>query len=310
MQLFVQRAHAANPGLILETADLWHIARICRLVEGMPLGIELAASWVDMLSLPEIAREIERSLDILATELRDVPASQRSIQAVFERSWNLLSEPQQMAFQKLAVFQGGFTRQAAEVITGVNLRTLHSLVSKSLLRHDPETGRYAQHELLRHYAAGELVRSGGSEAIRQAHAAYFADFMAEHWLRMRGSDQQEALLEVEANIDNARAAWHYWVEQRAVDQICKFFDAFWIIYDIKGWYPAGVELFQQGIAAMQAIGTPEAEAGLGWLMAVQGLYQVVQEKDSQIAILENQVLELTELLKSNDSCKIQFLKRI
>jgi predicted ATPase/DNA-binding CsgD family transcriptional regulator len=275
VQLFVQRAHAADPGLILESTDLGHIARICRLVEGMPLGIELAASWVDTLTLVEIGCEIEHSLDILTSELRDIPTSQRSIRAVFDRSWNLLSDQQQRAFQKLAVFQGGFTREAAEAITGVNLLTLHSLVSKSLLRHDPQMGRYTQHELLRHYAAEELASSGESDSIRQAHATYFADFMADHWLRMRGSDQQDALLEIETNIDNARAAWHYWIEQHAVDQIFKFLNAFWIIYDIKGWYPAGVELFQQGIPVMQAVATPEANAGLGWLMAVQGLYQVV-----------------------------------
>ena len=275
VHLFVQRAHAANPGLILESTDLRHIARICRLVEGMPLGIELAASWVDTLTPAEICREIEHSLDILASELRDVPTSQHSIQAVFERSWNLLSAQQQVAFQKLAVFQGGFTREAAEAITGVNLLTLHSLVSKSLLRHDPQTGRYTQHELLRHYAAEELDHSGESAAIRQAHAAYFADLMADNWQRMCGREQREALSEVEADIDNARAAWHYWIEQQAVSQIYKFLNAFWIIYDIKGWYPAGVELFQQGIVVMQAIATPEAKAGLGWLMAVQGLYQVV-----------------------------------
>ena len=275
VQLFVQRAHAANPGLILDTVDLRHIAHICRLVEGMPLGIELAASWGDILTPAEIGEEIEHSLDILATELRDVPATQHSIRAVFERSWNLLNTQQQMAFQKLAVFQRGFTREAAEAITGVNLHTLHSLVSKSLLHHDPQSGRYEQHELLRHYAAEELVYSGESDAIRQAHAVYFGDFMHESWPRMCGSGQNEALMAVEADIDNARAAWHYWIEQGGVDQICKFFNTLWVIYDLRGWYPAGVELFQKGITVMERLSASEAKAGLGWLMAVQGLYQVV-----------------------------------
>lgn len=275
VQLFVQRAHNVYPGLLLDSADLQHIAHICQLVEGMPLGIELAASWVDTLSLAEIDCEVEHSRDILASELRDVPASQHSIRAVFERSWNLLDDQQQIALQKLAVFQGGFTREAAEAIADVNLPTLQGLVSKSLLRHDPQLGRYTQHELLRHYAAEELSDSGQSASIRQAHALYFADFMADHWLRMRGSDQREALLDVEADIDNARAAWHYWIEQQTIEQVLKFLNAFWIIYDIKGWYPAGVELFQQGIAVMEGKATPESRAGLGWLMAVQGLYQVV-----------------------------------
>jgi hypothetical protein len=187
----------------------------------------------------------------------------------------LLISQQQTAFQMLSVFHGGFTREAAEAITGVNLLALHSLVSKSLLRHDPQTGRYEQHELLRHYAAEEMAYSGEAPALQEAHAAYFADMMADSWQRMCGSEQDKALLLVEADIDNARVAWHYWIEQGAVDQIYKFLNAFWVIYDIKGWYPAGVELFQRGINVVQAITTPEAEAGLGWLMAVQGLYQVV-----------------------------------
>lgn len=275
LQLFVQRAHAANPGLILDSSDLQDIAHICRLVEGMPLGIELAASWVDMLLPSEIAHEIEHSLDILSAELQDVAASQRSIRAVFERSWNLLTAPQQQAFQKLSVFRGGFTREAAEVVMGVNLHSLHVLVSKSLLRYDPETGRYEQHELLRHYAAVELEDSGESAAMRQAHAGYFADFMAASWIRMCGSEQSEALREADADIENARAAWQYWIEQSNVQELSKFFNAFWIIYDIKGWYPAGVALFQQGIDALEKISCPDAEAGRGWLLAAQGLYKVV-----------------------------------
>ena len=275
VQLFVQRAHAVDPGLILETTDLQHIARICRLVEGMPLGIELAASWVDSLTLAEIAQEIEQSLDILTTELRDVPASQHSIRAVFERSWNLLSDQQQHAYQKLAVFQHGFTREAAEAITGVNLLTLHSLLRKSLLRYDPQISRYELHELLHHYAVEELVFSGEADAIKQAHAIYFADFMAENWRRMCGSEQREGLAQVEADIDNARTAWHYWIDKGNVEQIIKFFNSFWVVYDIRGWYPAGVELFQQAITMMQSLNTPQAETGLGWLLAVQGLYRVV-----------------------------------
>ena len=275
VQLFVQRAQAVHPGLQVEADDLRQIARICRLVEGMPLGIELAASWVDTLKPAEIADEIEHSLDILASELRDVPASQHSIRAVFERSWNLLSSRQQVAFQNLAVFQGGFTRKSAQAITGVDLHTLHSLVSKSLLRHDPQTGRFEQHEVLRHYAAEELAYSGEADVVQQAHARYFADFMENNWVRMCGAEQKVALQETEADIDNARVAWEYWVVQEDIEQICKFINTFWLIYDIRGAYPAGIELFQHGIDAVARRTTTETEVALGWLLAVQGLYQVV-----------------------------------
>jgi len=275
VQLFVQRANAISPNLRLETPDFQQIAYICQLVEGVPLGIELAASWVDVLAPQEIGHEIESSLDILATDLRDVPTSQHSIRAVFERSWGLLTDEQKLAFQNLAVFQRSFTREAARAIADVNLHTLQSLINKSLLRYDPLTSRYEQHELLRHYAAEELTFSGNKNEVEQAHAIYFADFMEASWQRMCGKEQKETLLAVEADIDNARRAWNFWIEAGEAEQIIKFFNAFWIIYDIKGWYPAGVELYQQGIDMMRTMDTPQAKAGLGWLSVVQGLYRVV-----------------------------------
>ena len=123
----------------------------------MPLGIELAATWVDMLSPEEIADEIERSLDILEVELRDLPNTQSSMRASFARSWDILNASQKAAFRRLSVFRAGFTRQSANAVAGVGLRTLQALVSKSLLRYDPTTGRFEIHELLRQYAEEQFM---------------------------------------------------------------------------------------------------------------------------------------------------------
>lgn len=275
VELFAQRAHSVNQDLKLTAEDWRHIAKICRLVEGLPLGIELAATWVDVLSPREIANEIEQSLDILETELRGTLHSQNSMRAAFDRSWNLLSDIQQTAFRRLSVFPDGFTRHAAETVTGVNLRTLHSLANKSLLRYDPNTHRYEIHELLRQYAAEQLERSGESDIITEASATYFADFMAERWQQMKGRQQKTALLEVEADIENTRAAWMYWIHQRNVARLTQFFHSFWVIYDIRGWYPAGIELFERAAEMLRTVATEEAEAALGWLLAAQGLYNVV-----------------------------------
>lgn len=274
VELFIERAQSISPYHDWKQYDFRHIVRICRLVEGIPLGIELAATWVDMLSPQEIADEIEHNIDILEAERQDVPPSQRSMRAAFDRSWNLLDEAQRAAFRRLSVFRDGFTREAVQVITGVELRTLQSLVNKSLLRRDPQTRRYDIHELLRYYAKEQLELSGEAEMLEQTHAVYFADFMAERWAYMKDHRQKTALQEIEADIENVREAWRYWIKAGDVAQLMKFLNSFWIVYDIRGWYPAGIELFEQAVQIMRAASTPEAEACLGWLLAAQGMYSV------------------------------------
>lgn len=273
-ELFAQRALAAVPSLKLEADDLEHVAHICRLVEGMPLGIELAATWTDVLSPKEIASEIETSLDILEAELRGLPDTQTSMRASFARSWNLLDESQKTAFRRLAVFRAGFTRHSASAVTGVGLRTLQALVAKSLLRYDPSTGRYEIHELLRQYAAEQLIGSGDAKSTYEAHGRYFADFMTEHWLQLKGHHQKIALLEIENDLENIRAAWDYWIKVGNIAELRKFLHSFWVVYDIRGWYPAGIKLFERAVELVRGVATEEAQSVLGWILSVQGLYSL------------------------------------
>src|SRR5207248_1748334 len=148
--------------------------------------IELAAAWVRMLSCAEIAQEIERNLDFLASSARNIPARHRSLRAAFEHSWHLLLPAEQRVLSKLSVFQGGFLREAAEQIAGASLTLLGSLMAKSLLRR-PATGRYDLHELVRQYAAAHLDVAGlesdgladqlaaqsATFSTQQAHATYY-----------------------------------------------------------------------------------------------------------------------------------------
>src|SRR5664279_3917696 len=148
------------------------VIRICQLVEGMPLGIELASAWVRVLSCDEIAREIERSLDILTTSTRNVSLRHRNMRAAFAPTWERLSEVERDVFMKLSVFRGGFTRQAADRVAGASLQTLSSLADKSLLRMDANE-RYDLQGLLRQYGEERLIQSGNVESTRAAHGAYY-----------------------------------------------------------------------------------------------------------------------------------------
>src|SRR6185369_13037240 len=118
VKLFLQCAQRIRADFTLQAHDLDFLARICRLTAGMPLGIELAAGWVDVLSLEQIAAEIQKGIDILETEMRDVPERQRSIRATFNQTWERLTQDEQAVFMRLSIFRGGFTFKAAERITG------------------------------------------------------------------------------------------------------------------------------------------------------------------------------------------------
>ncbi len=136
LQLFQSAASRANPGFSLSAAcgPVVKTAQICDLVQGLPLAIELAAAWTEMLSPDEILVEIQHNLDFLEQHLHGLPERQRSLRAVFEASWNLLTPQEQQVFQALSVFQGSFTRQAAQQVSGASLPDLARLVGKSLLQ--------------------------------------------------------------------------------------------------------------------------------------------------------------------------------
>ncbi|NIP84114.1 MAG: AAA family ATPase, partial [Planctomycetales bacterium] len=212
VRLFLQSACQAQPAFEVTTNSLADVARICRLVQGMPLGILLAAAWVRMLTPAEIADqisgEIGQSLDFLEADLRDVPQRQRSMRAVFDHSYRLLTQREREVFQGLSVFRGGFTHQAAQYVTDASLRELRSLVDKSLLQRDPG-GRYGIHELLRQYAAEKLLGEGPAEeeAARDRHCTYYAGFLRQREAHLIGRNQKQALAEVGAEIENVRAGW-------------------------------------------------------------------------------------------------------
>lgn len=204
VQLFEQRARQAQATFNL-AAEYPAVVRICKLVEGMPLGLELAASWINLMSCREIALEIEQNLDFLTTSLRNVLERHRSLRAVFEHSWQLLSDEEKEVFKKLSVFRGGFTLSAAESITGAILHTLMALVNKSLIQPD-YTGRYHIHELLRQFGAEKLAEAGETGATRDRHLTFFLKLAEEAEPHLLGSDQTTWLNRLELEHDNLRAA--------------------------------------------------------------------------------------------------------
>jgi predicted ATPase len=207
VELFLQSARRAYPAFEPTGNDLAHIAIIGRVVGGIPLAILLAASWVEVLRPEEILREIRANLDFLERDQRRGDDRHRSMRVVFDAAWERLGAEEREPFARMSVFRGGFTREAAQAITGASLRTLAALVRHCLLQRDPATGRYDVHELVRQYAELRLLDSGGKEEAEARHANWYGDLVQRLESRLGGADKHRARAELDTELDNVRAAW-------------------------------------------------------------------------------------------------------
>jgi predicted ATPase/DNA-binding CsgD family transcriptional regulator len=273
VSLFVQSAGKVRPGYDPSLDDLRQISEICQIVGGMPLAIELAAAWLYILNVDEVVEELKTGFDILVTEVRDTPERHRSIHTVFEHSWSMLDPADQEIFMRLSVFRGGYTRDTAQQVAGASLQQLAGLVNKSFLSHNLESGRLIAHELLRQYAQERLGETPqASISAHEAHAAYYAAFMEKKWGDLKSGQQMLALNEIEADIENVRAAWRYYLNQRNAPQMKMFIHSFREVYWIRGWNHAGMDLFAEAVSALRGEEDKESVTLHALAMTYQGYF--------------------------------------
>jgi len=335
VELFLQSARRVQPDFELTAHNLPHVSRICRLVQGMPLSILLAAAWVQVLTPAEIAAEIDRSLDFLEINLRDVPERQRSLRAVFDHSWDLLSEREREVLQQMSVFRGCFTRGAAEEVARASLRELMALVDKSLLHYTPTSstefipsrveglrtgpspdpsaadvpsalraglrtgGRYEVHELLRQYAAEKLDAAPAvSEAARDRHSAYYAAFLQQWEADLRGARQRTALAEIGMEGENARAAWDWATVRGQVELLAQAVDGLCYFYKYRGRYQEGEVACRMAAERLAATTSHEGLRVLAKALAWQASFNTdLDERESAGHLLRQSlaVLDRPEL---------------
>ncbi len=297
IKLFVQAARQQKPEFRLEPAEADDVIRICRLVHGVPLGILLAGSWAANLSPREIAEEISESLDFLAAELRDLPERQRSMRAVFDHSWELLTEPEQNALAAISTFRGGFTRDAAQAVAGTSLRVLATLINKSLLSREPGSGRYRLHELLRQYAEEKLQRSPAREqAVLDAHSAYFAAYLDAREASLKSPNPAEALLEIETELDNVRAAWSRMLEKSELDAIERALSSLHFFYTRRAALAEGEDAFTALAASLESAheSSPRRTRLLGCALSRRATFLRLQGRYAQAASLLERALSLLD----------------
>ncbi len=273
VQLFVSRAQQRDPFFTLNKENKTAVYKICHLIEGLPLAIELAAASLSQFTAPQIAHEIQTNLDFLATPIRDVPARHRSLHAIFAYSWALLSQQEQHIYAQLAIFRGGFTLAAAKAITNASTTTIHTLMAKSLLRQRTH-GKYETHEILRQYAAAELTKLPTVEtAVKNKHSHHYTQFLADRNQKFSGDTLIPTLNQIESEQANIRIAWQHATASKDTQAIQSSLESLALFFYIRGFAQEGKKQFS--ITIDQLLSTPTSDKTntiITYLIAWQALF--------------------------------------
>jgi predicted ATPase/transcriptional regulator with XRE-family HTH domain len=293
--LFIQSARQAQASYRLENDDIHSVVRICRLVEGLPLGIELAAAWMRTLSSREIALELERSLDFLSVARRGLLERHRSLKVVFDHSWKLLNPEEQRTLQQLSVFRGGFSLSAAKQVAGTSLSLLNSLISKSLARR-MGNGRYDLHEVVRQFAYSRLKQDAEHRATLSRFCDVYLALLRDRETSLRSTAQPDTIRELTGEIDNIRVAWAMALQLEEYNLLEQAMGCFGLLSNIAGWLQEGIDQIEPVVQALRTQAKQANQLLLGKALAQQGLLSFRQGRyDLSLNYLEDSIAVLRPL---------------
>jgi non-specific serine/threonine protein kinase len=270
VQLVVERAAAVQPRFGLTERNASAIAQICRRLDGIPLALELAAARVQALTPDQIAARLDQRFRLLTGGSRAALPRHQTLRATLDWSYELLSEPERLLLNRLAVFAGGWGLEAAEAVCSDEsvpsedvLELLTRLVSKSLVladEADDGTERYRMLETVRQYARERLLAAGEAEALHQRHAVYFLEFMAPlepDRLYPNGTVYltAEQLDRLQREHDNTRVALRWWIESADAERATRQAGLLFQIWFTRGYVTEGHEWLLEILALPSAIGS-------------------------------------------------------
>ncbi|MBN9389582.1 MAG: diguanylate cyclase [Chloroflexi bacterium] len=265
VRLFIQKVRQPLAETNQPELDRYWLLKLCRLVEGIPLGLELAATWLRSFSLPQIVKELEQNSGFTAFPENEagtgeglyakLPERHQRLEAVIDWFWARLSRAEQRLVEGLSVFRGGFRIEAAREVVGASPFFLDSLIAKSFLSVSPQ-GRYEMHELLRQYSGAKLAKAIREESrARLRYARYYAGL-----LQKRESDlengQPDVLEEVSADLENVRNAWQWLVNNSRLELISRCVRGMSFFYQYKGFFGEGEETLTTALTRLRTLHTP------------------------------------------------------
>ncbi|MGI5206024.1 BTAD domain-containing putative transcriptional regulator [Spirillospora sp. CA-108201] len=258
VRLFVVRASAASPGFVLDAGTAPWVAAICRRLDGVPLALELAATRVRALGVRELAERLDDRFRVLAGGRHGGPARQRTLRAVIDWSWELLTGPERIALRRLAVHAGGCTLDAAEAVCGTGVDVLARLVDRSLVVRTEE-GRYRLLETVAAYALERLREAGEEDEFRRRHVLHYTGLAEEASERLRGPEQGHWLKLLDVEAVNLRAALANGAGFRLVNALA------WYWY-LRGRFGEARRAFAEAVSAHPQASPARTEAAT-WLTA-------------------------------------------
>jgi predicted ATPase/DNA-binding SARP family transcriptional activator len=245
LRLFAARARAVDPAFELDEAGAPDVARVCGRLDGLPLAIELAAARSKLLAPAEILERLEREPHLLGSGPRDAPARQRTLAATIRWSYDLLSPEERLAFERLGVFAGGCTLEAAERVCDVTLENLGTLVDNNLLRR--RGSRFTMLETVRQFAV-ERFEEAGSAELRRRHAEWLTEIAeAAQGANLGGEDPVPWLDRLEAEHDNVRAALA-WSLDEAPELALRLASALRVYWEVRGHFAEGARWLDEALA--------------------------------------------------------------
>ena len=264
-RLFFDRARERGARPALDEAERRGLIRICRLAEGLPLVIELAAAWAGHFTCAEIAAEMAANLDFLSAESAarvDLPARQRSPRAAFDYAWGLLSADEQCVLAQLAVLRGAFSREAALTVAEARMVDLVSLVNKSLLR-QTSPGWYTLHSLVCQFARERLQQMPAAEdAASERQAVYYLRFVAGRERAWHSATPQQARADIRPVLENVRVAWQWATQNQVWPLLDDALISMMGYYISEGLLNGAIELLGQLAAHLHPSATGSIEARL------------------------------------------------
>lgn len=252
VRLFLLRTRRGRGADLASGDDMASVVRICRAVAGVPLGLELAATWTRALALTDLADELDGSLELLELGADDLPARHRGLRAAFDHSWALLGERERRALRRLAVFRGGFSRQAASAVAEVSVPVLARLVDASLLSLD-DHGRYRRHPFLLAFTEEKLSEDPDEEAdVRARHGRYVLDLVARLLPEVVGGpDTRAAFDTLEREEADIVAAWEWALEAGEWDRLLHPMPTFAAYDEYRGRFHFGHDLAARIVARVE-----------------------------------------------------------
>jgi predicted ATPase len=280
VRLFVDRAQAVRPDFTLTDELTPVVAEICRRLDGLPLAIELAAARVRTLTPQAIADRLDRRLHLLTGGARDLPQRQRTLRATIGWSYDLLDATDQVLFERLGVFAGGWTLDAAEAVCAGDggpdvIEGLASLLEKSMVRHRAARGEpgFEMLETIREFAVERLEHRGDAERVRRAHAEFFLRLTRDAEPLLRTGEQDRTVERLAAENDNLRAAMRWSLDRGEPGRVARMGQALWLFWWARSLLSEAVAWMEEVLSFGEKLSTEEramATLALGSSAFTQG----------------------------------------